>query len=163
MTGPCDSGHIGPEICHLAHTVRYTLDLAVAHVADDDVTGLRGRVLGYIVRCTELGGDVYQRDIEAKFHIQRSSVTTLLQGMEAAGLVLRLPVPEDARLKRLVPTRKGLACQEQVQQVIDGFEHSLQQGLRPAELETLRGLLQRLLANLEQMQADLGEHRTIHD
>lgn len=147
------SAHLGPVLNHVAHEVRRTLDLAIGDVAGQEVTGLRSRVLGYIICCGELGGHVYQRDIEAKFHIQRSSVTTLLQGMEAAGLILREAVPEDARLKRLVATEKGIACHKRVHQVILNFEHELENGLSAAEQAELRRLLQKLLGNLHGLQS----------
>lgn len=143
--------HIGPELSCISHEIRRTLDLAIADVAGPEVTGLRGRVLGYIVQCSELGGDVYQRDIEAKFRIQRSSVTTLLQGMEAAGLIRREPVPEDARLKRLAATEKGLACYKRVDQVIQDFEQELQRNVSEQELAAMLALLQKLSGNLRQL------------
>jgi DNA-binding MarR family transcriptional regulator len=127
---------IGPELNHTVHEMRRTLDAYISALAGDEVTGMRGMVLGYIVRRSEEGGSVYQRDIEAKFHTRRSSVTTMLQGMEQTGLIERQAVKSDARLKQLLATPKGMACQ---------------QGLTEAEIAELLRLLGHLRQNLDSM------------
>ena len=55
---------------------------------------------------------VFQRDIERDFSITRSTVTNILQLMERKGYIERQSVPQDARLKMLVLTAKGLEFHE---------------------------------------------------
>ncbi len=45
---------------------------------------------------------VFQKDLESAFHIRRSTATGILQIMVRDGLIVREPVEDDARLKRLV-------------------------------------------------------------
>jgi DNA-binding MarR family transcriptional regulator len=142
---------IGPELNHTVHEMRRTLDAYISALAGDEVTGMRGMVLGYIVRRSEEGGSVYQRDIEAKFHTRRSSVTTMLQGMEQTGLIERQAVKSDARLKQLLATPKGMACHEKIHVAIKSFETALQQGLTEAEIAELLRLLGHLRQNLDSM------------
>ena len=58
--------------------------------------------------------DVYQKDLEATFHIRRSTASGILQIMVRDGLLVREPVEGDARLKRLVLTP---IAQEQLSQM----------------------------------------------
>lgn len=51
-------------------------DVAAEHI--DEVTGMHGWLIGYIER----QGDVYQRDVEKRFNMRRSTVTKMLQLME---------------------------------------------------------------------------------
>lgn len=80
-------------------------------------------VLGFLMQETESGKQIYQRDLEARFHTNRSSITTMLQGMEQSGFITREVVAKDARLKSLVPTEKGRQCAAAIHQCISDFEH----------------------------------------
>ena len=53
-------------------------------------------------------GDVYQKDIESFFKLRRSTVSSQLDTLEKKGLIQRVPVSHDARLKKLVLTEEGL-------------------------------------------------------
>lgn len=64
-----------------------------------------GWVLAFLCRREE--ADTYQKDVEAYFSIGRSTATTILQAMEREGLLERVGVPSDGRLKKLVLTPKG--------------------------------------------------------
>ncbi|MDD4851298.1 MAG: MarR family winged helix-turn-helix transcriptional regulator [Gemmiger sp.] len=144
---------LGGELHKTSHEIRRALDARIAAEVAPQFSGMSGMVLSYIVRCTELGGDVYQRDVEARFQIRRSSVTALLQGMEQTGLIIRCQVAQDARLKKLVPTPYGMACHHKLDAVIERFDNGLQQGMTPGETEQFRAMLGRLLENLHRMEA----------
>ena len=94
---------------------------------------MRGMVLGFLMQETESGKQIYQRDLEARFHTNRSSITTMLQGMEQDGFITRSAVAKDARLKRLVATEKGRACHKQIEESIARFEDDLQSGIDPQQ------------------------------
>ena len=94
---------------------------------------MRGMVLGFLMQETESGKQIYQRDLEARFHTNRSSITTMLQGMEQDGFITRSAVAKDARLKRLIATEKGRACHKQIEASIARFEDDLQSGIDPQQ------------------------------
>ena len=62
-------------------------------------------VLRYILMST-LHRDVYQKDIEEEFQIRKSTATGILKLMEKHGFIRRESAQQDARLKRIVPTKK---------------------------------------------------------
>ena len=112
--GCCADVHFGALLNQSARVIRRALDARISGV-NPDSSGVRGMVLGDIVRANRNGRDVYQRDIEQWFNIRRSSVTALLQGMEQDGFITRCAVEKDARLKRLVATDKGRACHVEIE------------------------------------------------
>lgn len=107
------------------------MDTRIAAEVTPELTGVRGMLLGEIICANNENRDVYQRDVEQWFHIRRSSVTAILQGMEQDGFITRCSVEKDARLKRLAATPKGVAYHDRIRASIDRFEQDLQQGLTP--------------------------------
>lgn len=74
--GCCADVHFGALLNQSARVIRRALDARISGV-NPDLSGVRGMVLGDIVRANRNGRDVYQRDIEQWFNIRRSSVTAL--------------------------------------------------------------------------------------
>ena len=108
--GCCADAHFGALLNQTSRLIRRALDARINAEVSSELSGVRGMVLGDIVRAERQGRDVYQRDIEQWFNIRRSSVTAMLQGMEQDGFITRSAVAKDARLKRLIATEKGRAC-----------------------------------------------------
>ena len=73
-------------------------------------TPMHGWIVEYLY--SHQSEPVFQRDIERDFSITRSTVTNILQLMERKGYIERQSVPQDARLKMLVLTAKGLEFHE---------------------------------------------------
>ena len=131
----------------VSRTIRRALDARVSAEVAPELVCIKGMVLVRIVAANCEGSDLYQRDIEKWLHIQRSSVTSMLQSMEQAGLITRSAVQKDARLKRLQATPKGVAYHDRVHDTIDRYETELQAGLSQQELAAMRRGLDVLLQN----------------
>ena len=69
--------------------------------------------------------------------------------MEKNGLIYRVSVPEDARLKKLILTETGEAMYQKVRQHIEDTERMLVQGFTEDEVEALLNMMDRLRVNLE--------------
>ena len=136
-------------VSEVSRTIRRALDARVSAEVAPELGGIQGMVLGRIVAANREDCDIYQRDIEKWLHIQRSSVTSMLQNMEQAGLITRSAVQKDARLKRLQATPKGVAYHDRVHNTIDRYETELQAGLSQQELETMCRGLNILLRNAQ--------------
>ena len=145
--GCCADVHFGVLLNQTSRLIRRALDARINAEVSSELSGVRGMVLGDIVRAERQGRDVYQRDIEQWFNIRRSSVTAMLQGMEQSGFITREVVAKDARLKSLVPTEKGRQCAAAIHQCISDFEHDLQNGVSAQELEAIQGTLHKLIEN----------------
>ena len=86
----------------------------------ENITGTHAWALGYLYKNRDK--DVFQRDIEEKFSVRRSTVTNILQLMEKNGVIKREPVEHDARLKKIVLTQKGIDAHLMLEQELKETE-----------------------------------------
>ena len=101
--------------------------------------------------------DIFQKDLENAFSIRRSTVSRNLLLMEQKGLIQRVSVPYDARLKKLVLTPKALECHRMIQNDLQQNDAFLLRNFSSEEQEMLFRLLSKLLRNLEESEKEL-EH-----
>lgn len=141
--------HAGALISQTSRLIRRAMDARIADEVTPELTGVRGFLLGELIAAQQAGHPVYQRDIERWSRLRRSSVTAILQGMEQDGFITRTSVEQDARLKQLLPTPKGVACHDRIKASIDRFEQDLQAGLTRDQIEQMRVVLLQLLQNAQ--------------
>lgn len=58
--------------------------------------------------------EIFQKDIEEEFYIQRSTASVLLKRMENKQLIKRIPSSIDARKKQVILTDKSLKLQSKI-------------------------------------------------
>lgn len=131
---------IGREAIIFANRIHRTIDKETSKYG---VTGVQGRILGYIYRESDKR-NVFQKNIEEELDVRRSSVTSVLQLMEKNGLINRISVCEDGRLKKLILTEKGLETHYKVRSCIDKMEESFRSQLSIDEFNILVSLIDRL-------------------
>lgn len=112
----------------------------------DNVTGVHGYIVEYLK--SRDGEDVFQRDVEKRFSMRRSTASSILALMEKNGLIERQPVSYDARLKKIVLTDKAneyitLFNSERV-----AVESIISQGFSEEEILLLVGMLKRVVTNV---------------
>ena len=138
--------HIGFELRQVANIIRREIDNAVSKRNIEKLTGMQGRVIGYL--CHNGEKEIFQRDIEAEFSIRRSTATTMLQTMEKHGLIKRAPVEYDARLKRILPTDIAVTRHKIFEEEINRVENQVLNGITKKEAETLLSILNKIKNNL---------------
>lgn len=131
---------IGGEIVGLANQLKRKIG---KESAEYGVTSIQGRIIGF-VNWQSSKRDIFQKDIEAEFNIRRSSVTSVLKLMEKNGLIERVSVSEDARLKKIILTEKGLEVNKHVHNFIDDLEGELKDEFTDEELDMFMDLVNRL-------------------
>lgn len=112
----------------------------------DDLTGMQRWTMAYLME--HAGEDIYQRDIESGFSISRATASNMLQVMERKGLIERVSVEHDARLKKLVLTQKAKDMMEQAERGMREMESLLKKGMTEEEVARLLNDLNRILCNL---------------
>ena len=121
------------------------------HLTENDgygLTGMQFAIVSFIAKeSTER--DVFQKDLEQKFDIRKSTVTGILNTMERDGLLLRETVPYDARLRKMILTDKALQAKKNSEQVIDTVENQLSKGLTEEEITTFLNILEKISKNAE--------------
>ena len=123
-------------------------DFESTHTPDIDCsTGVHGLAIGYLYKNRD--NDIFQRDFEAHFSIRRSTATRILQLMEKNGLIYRVSVENDARLKKIVLTDKAVEIHKAIIHDIDEREKRLIKGISDEELNTFFSVIDKIKANLE--------------
>ena len=113
----------------------------------DELTGATGWLIGYLVHNRDR--DIFQKDIEQRFAVGRSTVTNLIQLMEKKGFVKRESVKQDARLKKVILTEKGIASQESFEDIVEHIEEELSEGISEEELHIFYKVLDRINQNVK--------------
>jgi DNA-binding MarR family transcriptional regulator len=86
-----------------------------------------------------------QQEIGAAMGIDPSTMVSLVDQLETAGLAKRRPRPTDRRAREVVITPKGRRVLEQARQVAMQVEDDVLRGLNDAERRQMLTLLQRAL------------------
>ena len=140
--------HVGYEIKALSNLMRRKI-WELHGGPDDEFTEMQGMLLGFL--CRNRDQEIFQKTLEEVFSIRRSTASRLLKQMEAEGLIVRLPVSRDARLKRIVVTPKAEALTQQAAARIQSMEAALTRGLTQAEIDQLMATVEKLKRNLTEL------------
>ena len=132
----------------VSNLMRHSANACTTCVEATNLTGMQLFILEYLYQHQEQ--DVFQRDLEAEFHVRRSTVTGILEGMEKKGLIQRLSVEEDARLKRIILTPQAKSLHREVEMAVVRMEKIALRGLSKAEIEVFLEILEKMKANLQE-------------
>ncbi len=146
--------HTGRMIHILSHQMKRRN--ASAAVQDDELTAMQRHVLNYILLET-LHRELYQKDIEEEFQIRKSTATGILQLMEKNGFICRECTKQDARLKRIVPTKKAEALRPKILEHIRDTEKRLVEGVSEEEIKICRKVLLQMIRNLAESKTEKKE------
>ncbi|MGN0466850.1 MAG: MarR family winged helix-turn-helix transcriptional regulator [Lachnospiraceae bacterium] len=145
----CDNcRHVGYHLRKLDNLLMRNTMAKARSMNLDEVTVMHGWILAYIDENKEK--EIYQKDIETQFGINRSTVTNIVKLMEKKELIRREPVPRDARLKKLVLTEKGILAREKSHETIQAIEKQIVLGISEEELDVFFHLIEKIRKNLEQ-------------
>ena len=111
---------------------------------EDGLPPAQASALRFIIRFPGMS----QRELADRLHIQRATVTVMLQKMERAGYVDRRPDPMDQRIFRIYPTEMAVQQDEEGKRSIDGYFADVFRGFSSEEQQVMDDMLSRLGANL---------------
>lgn len=143
-----EKNKLGLHISKINHIISRSLDSAVINTIDNNLTVSQAYVIDFI----SMKGDnqeVFQKDLEKEFDLKRSSISLMLNNMEKSDLIKRVPVAEDARLKKIVLTDKSKDLYEKISRAIDSVEDRLCENITPDELKLFKRVLNKIRNNLE--------------
>lgn len=116
-------------------------------VEDDELTPMQRHILNYILLET-LHRDIYQKNIEEEFQVRKSTVSGILKLIEKNGFIYRESVKEDARLKRILPTKKAEAMRPSILEHIHETEIRMTEGVSEQDLFLCKKVLYQMCQNL---------------
>ena len=137
--------YVGFEIKALSNLLRRRLWSAVDRPREA-LTEIEGVLIGYL--CHNQDRAIYQKDLEAAFCIRSSTASRLLKRLEEMGFVERVMGDKDARLKRITPTDKALALNQEAERRIAETEAVLTRGIPPEEVARFLDIAEKLKRNL---------------
>jgi DNA-binding MarR family transcriptional regulator len=130
--------HFIGELKRINNLIKRRVDSDEVLSSQTRMTGTHGYVIGFIARRNAEGEDVYQKDIESRFSMRRSSVTELLNNMELGGFIKRESDVKDKRLKKVVLTDKAMAVHKRVVARLQSIDEELISLLTPEEFDSLK-------------------------
>ncbi|MDQ7092331.1 MarR family transcriptional regulator [Desulfosporosinus sp. PR] len=106
-----------------------------------DITNQQARLLGYLDEQLKQGKDIVQKDLERTIKLRGSSITSLLQGLERKGFIIRNTGSRDGRTKQMRITEKGIALIDEVETAFQDVEALILKGLSDEEKKIYLKLL----------------------
>ncbi len=94
------------------------------------------------------GEGMTQGQLGEKLHLEKSSVSRLMDGLEKRGWIGRTQDPNDSRQRIVTPTPTALETAERCATIARAILEEAQRGLTEDEMELFRSLLQRTITNL---------------
>lgn len=138
---------VGVEISKTNNVLKRKCSDAELSREIDEATGKSGWIIGYLAENDNK--DIFQKDIEEKFSVRRSTVSSMLKLMEKKGLVTRESVNFDARLKKIVLTPKAREMHCRMLKYLNMTEKKLKMGISDEELKTFFEVLEKIRKNAE--------------
>ncbi len=138
---------IGHEIKSLNNLMCRKFDRDWKQCMDEDATVMHVWILIFIKKRD--GQDTFQRDVEKKFEISRSTATNILQLMEKKDLITRESVKYDERLKKICLTEKGRHITEKMRQMASQSDRKLVAGIEKERLAIFYDVLDNIRRNIE--------------
>lgn len=143
---------IGMEIKKLDNTVHRAITCYAKKSGMDEVTLMHGWIIRYLAENSEK--EVFQKDIEQKFSICRSTVTNIIQLMEKKGYIARESVEHDARLKKVILTDKGKETHSKMEFLAEQLEHRLVEDISGEEMEVFLKVVNKIQENAQKGEND---------
>ena len=138
---PPQAPPIGLHLASVARTVNRSFDAALAAAGGSLPTWL-------ILLNLRIGKGANQRGLASAVGIREATLTHHLNALVEQGLVARSRDPRNRRVQSVELTDDGDRLFEELRQAATRFDTRLRRGLSSADLEALRGLLDRLRDNV---------------
>lgn len=149
--------HIGFENKRLENEIHSRMTAYRTALGTEELTMMQSWIIRFLYKNEEK--EIFQRDIEARFSIARSTATGVLQLMEKKGFIRRIPVERDARLKKLELTDKGIQREESTIQNINEMESMLREGISEEDLEVFFRVIRKMRSNIEIKKGETNRRR----
>ncbi|WP_371373626.1 MarR family winged helix-turn-helix transcriptional regulator [Sporomusa aerivorans] len=87
-------------------------------------------------------------ELSKNTYLDNSTLTGLIDRLERAGLVCRVPSPHDRRSYQIILTEKGIQVKPAMLQVMQSVENQMLHDSSAEDMQLLRTYLQRIFNNL---------------
>lgn len=140
---------VGHQIKTLSNLMRRSMDKTFGHTRDK-ATLMHTWIIGFVQSREDKGIDTFQKDIEEEFSINRSTTSEMLKLMCKKGMIERVSVDHDARLKKIVLTKQSQMFNKKVENELIRIHNQLVQGLSEEEIHEFLRITDRLIENMKE-------------
>lgn len=151
MESGCDmnrENNIGFAVRRLSNIIRRDIEKSSRRLGFDPVKGVNGWAIDFFFENRDK--DIFQKDFENKFSIRRSTASRILKSMEQKGLIERISVQSDARLKKIVLTDKAIQLYNIIEREIEQREQRLRKGISDEDIKKFFELIDKFASNMEE-------------
>jgi len=132
-------------ISRIKQTGTRIFDRMLTQSGIDAFNGAQGRIL-YVLWQNE---DISISSLSAQTSLANTTLTSMLDRMEASGLIIRKPDSRDRRSRLIALTDKAKALQSDYEQISQAMSERYYVGFTESEIVQFEAYLQRVLSNLE--------------
>lgn len=137
---------LGLDIEKIDRIISRDMDANIIQAVGDKVTISQAYVIDFMINTDK--EDIFQKDLEKKFDLKKAAISLMLNNMEKNDLIKRVPVSEDARLKKIVLTDKSIALADTITTAIDEIENTLVEDLTQEEIDNFYTVLDKMRNSL---------------
>lgn len=140
---------VGHRIKTLNNLLQRTMDRYFGH-KPDRTTMMQHWIIGFLHEREEQGLDTFQKDIEKEFSINRSTTSEMLTLMCKKGMIQRIPVSYDGRLKKIILTSQSREFHENLEIQFKKVHNILVQTLTDEEVNEFIRISDKLISNIKE-------------
>ena len=141
------SGIVGFQAHELSKKIKTCLQNMAEDSGEDPGAVTHGWLIGYLYDHRDT--DIYQKDLEDKLHLAKSSIATILQSLEQTGYIRRETPSHDARQKKVVLTPKGCEFEQIMRRRIIATEMLVRQGIPEEDMKTFFRVMKKMIQNVD--------------
>ena len=144
----------GSNFCRLGQLLVYINALRRTAIwkADGGTGPCRGQMR--VLRCILEPPGCGQKDVAEQLYISPAAVADICKRLEQEALIERTVVPDNRRCEVLFATDKGRQVSQKHRETFAQVDKQTFQGFSTQDLDTLKGLLMKMMENLGGCQAD---------
>lgn len=135
--------HVSRYVGILANRLRREID---ALSFRGQYSGTEGKALHFILAHDD--SELFQKDLEDEFGLRPPSASALVKKLERDGLISRVPVSYDGRLKKIVPSEKARQNREKVLCDVQDLEDRLLRGISEQDQAQWLEITKKMIENL---------------
>lgn len=113
-----------------------------------DITLMNIMIINFLAT-VDKDKEVFQKDIEEEFYINKATASKMLSLMEEKNLIERVPLENDGRLKKIVVLEKGESLKIVGKEIINNLENKLKKDITQEELDIFKKVCRLLIKNME--------------
>ena len=138
-----DKVSIGPKVRELFFYIRKLMDETISSKVKG-VTPTQGFILYKLTLAEQDNSEVNQKQLEKCLHVNKSTLSEMLNLMEKNDLIERISSKEDNRKKIIRLSQKGREVNAHIGHIIDELEEDLKGRVTKEELETFFRIIDKL-------------------